>query len=191
MSPPPGVRPHRGRTPPGVGFTNPSLDQESSTIRDAHLHPQGRTRSSATGSSSTRPTSCSAASPATPQPCCAASTSRPSPTTSTPATSSSSSTPRRWPSPARSSSRRRPTATRATRAASRPSAYAELLEKNPVRAVEKAVRGMLPKNSLGRAQLHEAQGLRRPRAPARCPAAQDRTPSPGRPVSAGTPTFSK
>lgn len=31
--------------------------------------------------------------------------------------------------------------------------YAELLEKNPVRAVEKAVRGMLPKNSLGRAQL--------------------------------------
>jgi len=31
--------------------------------------------------------------------------------------------------------------------------YAELLEKNPVRAVEKAIRGMLPKNSLGRAQL--------------------------------------
>ncbi|WP_431797696.1 50S ribosomal protein L13 [Microbacterium kunmingense] len=31
--------------------------------------------------------------------------------------------------------------------------YTELLEKNPVRAVEKAVRGMLPKNSLGRAQL--------------------------------------
>jgi large subunit ribosomal protein L13 len=31
--------------------------------------------------------------------------------------------------------------------------YAELLEKNPVRAVEKAVRGMLPKNSVGRAQL--------------------------------------
>ena len=28
--------------------------------------------------------------------------------------------------------------------------YAELLEKNPVRAVEKAIRGMLPKNSLGR-----------------------------------------
>src|SRR5699024_7712397 len=26
--------------------------------------------------------------------------------------------------------------------------YAELLEKNPVRAVEKAVKGMLPKNSL-------------------------------------------
>jgi len=32
-------------------------------------------------------------------------------------------------------------------------AYSELLEKNPVRAVEKAVRGMLPKNTLGRQQL--------------------------------------
>jgi large subunit ribosomal protein L13 len=31
--------------------------------------------------------------------------------------------------------------------------YEELLEKNPIRAVEKAVRGMLPKNSLGRQQL--------------------------------------
>ncbi|WP_105566314.1 50S ribosomal protein L13 [Microbacterium halophytorum] len=31
--------------------------------------------------------------------------------------------------------------------------YDELLEKNPVRAVEKAVRGMLPKNTLGREQL--------------------------------------
>ena len=30
--------------------------------------------------------------------------------------------------------------------------YAELLEKNPIRAVEKAIRGMLPKNSLGRQQ---------------------------------------
>ena len=33
------------------------------------------------------------------------------------------------------------------------SSYAELLEKHPVRAVEKAIRGMLPKNSLGRAQI--------------------------------------
>lgn len=33
--------------------------------------------------------------------------------------------------------------------------YAELLEKNPSRAVEKAVRGMLPKNSLGAAQLRK------------------------------------
>jgi len=31
--------------------------------------------------------------------------------------------------------------------------YAELLEKNPERAVMKAVQGMLPKNRLGRAQL--------------------------------------
>ena len=31
--------------------------------------------------------------------------------------------------------------------------YAELLEKNPERAVEKAIRGMLPKNTLGREQL--------------------------------------
>ncbi len=31
--------------------------------------------------------------------------------------------------------------------------YTELLEKNPERAVEKAIRGMLPKNSLGRAQI--------------------------------------
>ncbi|MCU1420602.1 MAG: ribosomal protein [Microbacteriaceae bacterium] len=31
--------------------------------------------------------------------------------------------------------------------------YEEMLEKHPTRAVEKAVRGMLPKNSIGRAQL--------------------------------------
>ncbi|MGV1007787.1 MAG: 50S ribosomal protein L13 [Dermatophilaceae bacterium] len=31
--------------------------------------------------------------------------------------------------------------------------YTELLEKNPTKAVEKAVRGMLPKNSLARQQL--------------------------------------
>lgn len=33
--------------------------------------------------------------------------------------------------------------------------YSELLEKNPERAVEKAVRGMLPKTSLGRAQMRK------------------------------------
>ncbi|GAB3404154.1 MULTISPECIES: 50S ribosomal protein L13 [Schumannella] len=32
-------------------------------------------------------------------------------------------------------------------------AYSELLEKHPTRAVEKAIRGMLPKTSLGRAQI--------------------------------------
>jgi large subunit ribosomal protein L13 len=31
--------------------------------------------------------------------------------------------------------------------------YSELLEKQPARTVEKAIRGMLPKNSLGRAQI--------------------------------------
>ncbi|KZE42698.1 MULTISPECIES: 50S ribosomal protein L13 [Microbacterium] len=38
--------------------------------------------------------------------------------------------------------------------------YEELLEKNPVRAVEKAVRGMLPKNSLGAAQLKKLKVYR-------------------------------
>jgi len=31
--------------------------------------------------------------------------------------------------------------------------YSELLEKDPARTVEKSIRGMLPKNSLGRAQI--------------------------------------
>ncbi|GAB2830158.1 50S ribosomal protein L13 [Microbacterium insulae] len=38
--------------------------------------------------------------------------------------------------------------------------YEELLEKNPVRAVEKAIRGMLPKNSLGRQQLSKLKVYR-------------------------------
>jgi large subunit ribosomal protein L13 len=38
--------------------------------------------------------------------------------------------------------------------------YAELLDKNPERAVEKAVRGMLPKNTLGRAQLSKLKVYR-------------------------------
>lgn len=43
--------------------------------------------------------------------------------------------------------------------------YAELLEKNPVRAVEKAVRGMLPKNSIGRAQLKKLKVYAGPEHP--------------------------
>lgn len=43
--------------------------------------------------------------------------------------------------------------------------YAELLEKNPVRAVEKAIRGMLPKNSLGRAQLRKLKVYAGPEHP--------------------------
>ena len=38
--------------------------------------------------------------------------------------------------------------------------YEELLAKNPERAVEKAVRGMLPKNTLGRAQLSKLKVYR-------------------------------
>ena len=38
--------------------------------------------------------------------------------------------------------------------------YSELLEKNPVRAVEKAIRGMLPKNSLARQQLSKLKVYR-------------------------------
>lgn len=33
--------------------------------------------------------------------------------------------------------------------------YRELMDKNPERAVEKAIKGMLPKNSLGRAQMRK------------------------------------
>lgn len=43
--------------------------------------------------------------------------------------------------------------------------YSELLEKHPTRAVEKAVRGMLPKNSLGRAQLSKLKVYAGPEHP--------------------------
>ena len=43
--------------------------------------------------------------------------------------------------------------------------YVELLEKNPERAVEKAIRGMLPKNTLGRAQLSKLKVYRGPEHP--------------------------
>lgn len=38
--------------------------------------------------------------------------------------------------------------------------YAELLEKNPVRAVEKAIKGMLPKNSLAAQQISKLKVYR-------------------------------
>jgi large subunit ribosomal protein L13 len=38
--------------------------------------------------------------------------------------------------------------------------YEDLLEKNPERAVEKAIRGMLPKNSLGRDQFRKLKVYR-------------------------------
>ena len=65
------------------------------------------------------------------------------------------------------------------------SSYAELLEKHPVRAVEKAIRGMLPKNKLAAQQMSKL-GLRRPGAPPRCPAAADLRVHPGRPVTGPT-----
>ncbi|MFC6356898.1 50S ribosomal protein L13 [Luethyella okanaganae] len=43
--------------------------------------------------------------------------------------------------------------------------YSELLEKNPIRAVEKAIRGMLPKNSIGRAQLKKLKVYTGPEHP--------------------------
>ena len=43
--------------------------------------------------------------------------------------------------------------------------YAELLDKDPTRAVEKAIRGMLPKNSLGRAQIKKLKVYAGPEHP--------------------------
>jgi len=61
--------------------------------------------------------------------------------------------------------------------------YVELLEKNPVRAVERAVRGMLPKNTLGANQLKKAQGVHRERAPSPGSTAEDLRNHPNRPVA--------
>ena len=44
-------------------------------------------------------------------------------------------------------------------------AYRDLLEKNPERMIEKAVRGMLPKNSLGRSMLRKLKVYRGPDHP--------------------------
>jgi large subunit ribosomal protein L13 len=43
--------------------------------------------------------------------------------------------------------------------------YAELMAKNPERAVEKAVRGMLPKNTLGRQMLSKLKVYAGPEHP--------------------------
>jgi large subunit ribosomal protein L13 len=47
----------------------------------------------------------------------------------------------------------------------RATTYTELLEKHPERAVEKAVRGMLPKNSLGRQMLRKLKVYAGPEHP--------------------------
>ena len=64
--------------------------------------------------------------------------------------------------------------------------YDELLEKNPEKAVEKAVKGMLPKNTLGRQMLSKLKVYAGDRAPARCPAAGAVRDHPGRAVSPAT-----
>ena len=51
--------------------------------------------------------------------------------------------------------------------------YAELLAKSPEKAVEKAIRGMIPKNSLGRQQLSKLKVYAGPEHP---PAAQQPKP---------------
>lgn len=43
--------------------------------------------------------------------------------------------------------------------------YSQLLEKHPTRAVEKAIRGMLPKNSLGRDQIKKLKVYAGPEHP--------------------------
>ena len=48
----------------------------------------------------------------------------------------------------------------------------EMLERRPEEVIRKAVSGMLPRNRLAPPADSQAQGLRRPRAPARCPAAE-------------------
>ena len=65
--------------------------------------------------------------------------------------------------------------------------YTDLLEKHPEKAVEKAIKGMLPHNTLGRQMLQQAQGVRRPRAPPPGAAAGAVRDHPGRAVSAGRP----
>ncbi|NBX23249.1 MAG: 50S ribosomal protein L13 [Microbacteriaceae bacterium] len=47
----------------------------------------------------------------------------------------------------------------------RATTYAELLEKNPERAVEKAIRGMLPKTALGRDQFRKLKVYSGPEHP--------------------------
>ena len=44
-------------------------------------------------------------------------------------------------------------------------AYGDLLEQHPERVIEKAVRGMLPKNTLGRSQLSKLKVYAGPNHP--------------------------
>ncbi len=64
----------------------------------------------------------------------------------------------------------------------RATSYTELLAKSPEKAIEKAVRGMLPKQHPRPRAAVQAQGLPRYRAPPRCPAAHTLRAHPGGPV---------
>ena len=70
------------------------------------------------------------------------------------------------------------TATPATRAACRSGPSASCSSTDPSGSSSSPSRACCPKNTLGRAQLQEAQGLRRPRAPARRAEARSRSRSP-------------
>ena len=65
--------------------------------------------------------------------------------------------------------------------------YDELLAKNPEKAVEKAIKGMLPKNTLGRQMLSKLKVYAGDRAPARRAAAGPVRDHPGRAVVPATP----
>ena len=62
--------------------------------------------------------------------------------------------------------------------------YSDLLDKHPERAVEKAIKGMLPHNTLGRAMLTKLKVYAGPGAPAPGPGADPVRDHPGRAVGA-------
>ena len=80
-------------------------------------------------------------------------------------TSSSSSTPARSRSPAHKREQKRAYRHSGYPGGLRSVGYVELLEKNPERAVEKAVRGMIPKTTLGRQQLSKLKVYAGPEHP--------------------------
>ena len=69
----------------------------------------------------------------------------------------------------------------------RATSYAELLAKNPRRAVEKAVKGMLPHNKLGRQQIKKLKVYAGPEHPHAGPAAHAVRDHPGRAVAPRQP----
>ena len=142
-----------------------AVHERGEGIQRAHVQPQARVTSSASGTSSTPPTWSWAASPSRPPTCCAASTSPCSPPTSTPVTSSSSSTPRRCRCPATRRPRRCPTAT---------PGYPGGLSRHPDGRAAREGRpqghregrlGHAPQEPPRSPDAQEAQGVRRPEHP--------------------------